>query len=221
MGPRAGIRGAGCHDLSSLKWLNGIKVRGTTALQISEDEASKAPKLLQHCLKHAVNRQLFSSQLENKVVQQISKICPLNCGEGNLCGSCRKAAKKMFYADACRASTWSGESGDVNWEGVQFPSGVEDFETFSSNNPNICLSVYRATEDKGDVFLFYRSKLGGVARGLQKMVHIVSVTRLNTQEMELETHFLPVTDLNAFCSLIYEYENRDGNIKTQYAKGGW
>ena len=219
MGPRRGIRGAGCHDLSSLNWLNGIKGRGTTALQISEVEALKDPKLLKQCLKHSVHRQLFSSLLKEKVVKQITQMCPWDCRKDQLCASCDKAVKKMFEEEASRASVWNVENNGVNWENVQFPAGVEDFETFSKNNPHLCLSIYRATEDKGDVFLFFRSELGEIPRSCQKMIHIVSVTRLNTEAMELETHFLPVTNLDTFCSLIYEYDAKNGNIKTQYARG--
>ena len=219
VGPSRGVRGAGCNDLSSLKWLNGIKVRGTTALQISEAEALKDPNLLRQCLKHSVNRQLFSSLLEEKVVKQITQMCPWKCCKDQLCASCDKAVKKMFQQQASSASAWTAESSEVNWQNVHFPSGVEDFETFTLNNPNLCLSIYRATEDKGDVFLFYRSELGDIPRSQQKMIHIVSVTRLNTEMMELETHFLPVTNLDSFCGLIYEYDSKNGNIKTQYARG--
>ena len=124
-----------------------------------------------------------------------------------------------FDQEASQASAWSDQNDGINWDRVRFPAGLEDFEVFSENNPHICISLYRATEDKGDVYLFYRSKLGELARSSQKMIHIVSVTRLKTLTMELETHFLPVTNLDAFCGLIYEYDKEHGNISTKYQQG--
>ena len=71
MGPRSGIRGAGSHDLNSLKWLNKIKVLGTTALQITEAEAEKSSELMQECFKHAVNRQIFGDQLKKDITRAV------------------------------------------------------------------------------------------------------------------------------------------------------
>ena len=219
IGPRAGVRGAGCNDLSSLKWLNGIKVRGATALQISEAEAKEKPLLLKECFKHSVNRQFFAASLRERIVSQISEICPAKCQKDRLCSTCFTAVNRKFEQEASRASAWCDQSEGINWDNVRFPAGLEDIEVFSQNNPQICISLYRAAEDKGDVYLFYRSKLGELPRSSQKMIHIVSVTRLDTLVMELETHFLPVTNLDAFCSLIYEYDNKDGNISTKYQQG--
>ena len=219
VGPKRGIRGAGCHDLTSLKWLNGIKVRGSTALQISEKEAQEKPELLKECFKHAVNRQVFGGSLKNNIIARVCSSCPSKCEPDRLCSCCQKVIDKMFKTEAGKASTWSNQTDHIQWAGIQFPSGLEDFELFSKNNPHICLSLYQAAEDKGDVYLTFRSDLGLLDRSKQTMVHIVSVTRLNTEEMELETHFLPVTDLNAFCGLIYEYNAQGGNIKTQYKDG--
>lgn len=219
VGPKRGIRGAGCHDLSSLKWLNGIKVRGATALQISVEEAGKKSQLLKECFKHAVNRQISGSQLKKTIVARVCSSCPSKCELNSLCSCCQKVVNSMFEAEANKASTWADQDNHVQWKGIQFPSGLEEFELFSKNNPHICLSVYRAAEDKGDVYLTFRSELGQLERSRQTMVHIVSVTRLNTELMELETHFLPVTDLNLFCGLIYEYNAEGGHIKTQYKDG--
>lgn len=219
VGPRAGLRGAGCYDLCSLKWLNGIKVRGATALQISKSEAENNPKLLKECFKHAVNRQVFAASIREQIATEISEICSGECQKDKLCSTCLTAVNKKFAQQAGRASTWSHQHGDISWDNVSFPTGLEDVEVFSQNNPNLCISLYRATEDKGDVYLFYRSKLGEVPRSSQKMIHIVTVSRLNTLAMELETHFLPVTNLDAFCSRIYEYEHQGGNISTKYGQG--
>ena len=219
VGPRSGIRGAGCHDLNSLNWMNKIKVLGTTALQISEKEAEKSPELLRECFKHSVNRQIFANQLKKDIASRVCAICPSQCVRDTPCSDCLTVIRKTFDTEASRASSWSHQSGDINWDGIQFPSGIEDFEMFSRKNPHICISVYRAAEDKGDVFLTFRSELGDRPRSKQIMVHIVSITRLNTSIMELETHFLPVTDLNAFSRHIYEYNAENGNIKTQYSKG--
>ena len=219
VGPRAGIRGAGCNDLSSLKWLNGIKVRGATALQISKCEAVENPKLLRECFKHAVNRQVFAASIREQIATQISEICSGECHKDRLCSTCLTAVNKKFAQEASRASAWCNQNAGINWDNVCFPTGLEDVEVFSQNNPHLCISLYRATEDKGDVYLFYRSKLGEVPRSSQKMIHIVTVSRLNTMAMELETHFLPVTNLDAFCSRIYEYDHQQGNITTKYGQG--
>lgn len=219
VGPKRGVRGAGCHDLSSLKWLNGIKVRGATALQISAEDAEEKPQLLKECFKHAVNRQISGSQLKKTIDARVCSSCPSKCELDSLCSCCRKVANSMFKTEASKASTWADQVNGVQWRGIQFPSGLNEFELFSKNNPHICLSVYRAAEDKGDVYLTFRSELGQLERSKQTMVHIVSVTRLDTEEMELETHFLPVTDLNLFCGFIYEYNAGDGTMKTQYKDG--
>lgn len=205
--------------MSSLKWLNGIKVRGATALQISQDEALIKPELLKQCFKHSVNRQFFAGSIRDRIVTQISEICPVKCPKDRLCSTCLTAVNMKFDQEASQASAWSDQNDGINWDNVRFPAGLEDFEVFSENNPHICISLYRATEDKGDVYLFYRSKLGELSRSSQKMIHIVSVTRLKTLTMELETHFLPVTNLDAFCGLIYEYDTEHGNISTKYQQG--
>lgn len=218
VGPRRGVRGGGCHDLSSLKWLNGIKVRGATALQITEEEAGKEDTpLLKECFKHAVNRQVSGSQLKKSIAARVC--CFSECNLDSLCSGCQDVVNSLFETEAGKASTWAHQDNGVQWKGIQFPAGLEEFELFSKNNPHICLSIYRAAEDKGEVYLTFRSKLGQLERSKQTMVHIVSVTRLNTEAMELETHFLPVTDLDAFCGFIYEYNAENGRIKTQYTKG--
>lgn len=219
VGPRSGIRGAGCHDLNSLKWSNKIKVLGTTALQITEKEAEKRPTLLRECFKHSVNRQILAGQLKKDIATSVCAICPSKCDRDIPCSSCLTVIRKKFDMEAAKASSWTQQSDQIRWDGIQFPSGIEDFEMFSRKNPHICISVYRAAEDKGDVFLTYRSEPTDRPRSEQAMVHIVSVTRLNTAIMELETHFMPVTDLNAFSRHIYEYNAKDGNIKTQYGAG--
>ena len=219
---KEGSEGAGIDDtgdLSSLKWMNKIRVRGATALQISESEAKKDPKLLKECFRHSVNRQYFADSLKIKIDERISAICPLKCQRDALCSSCSTAARKMFDEESTSSIVWDSPGEGIDWTGVGFPTSLEDVEVFSQNNPEICISVYRAGEDKGDVYLFYRSKLGEISRSEQKMIHIVCVTRLNTKLMELEQHFLPVTDLDAFCGLIYEYDKKHGNIKTQYKQG--
>ena len=142
MGPRSGIRGAGSHDLNSLKWLNKIKVLGTTALQITEAEAEKSSELMQECFKHAVNRQIFGDQLKKDITARVCEICPSKCDQLRPCSSCQTVIRKQLSTEAEKASTWSHQTDNIRWDGIQFPSGLEDFEMFSRQNPHICLSVY-------------------------------------------------------------------------------
>ena len=238
-GASSGLRGGGVYDISSLRWANKISIRGTTALQITEKEAETKPELLVQCFKHSINRQIYEGHLRAQITLRARSNCVRKCLEQDrACTPCSSLIEKAFKVEASQATTWSQMEGEVSWGGISFPAGQHDFEKFSEINPHIRLSVYRAAQDKGDVYLIFRSKDNDHPRSQRHDVHIAAVTRLNSNIMEviffsfnkslfhhhhrpqLETHFLPCTDLSAFCQAVYEYNMTDSaNIKTQYASG--
>ena len=237
-GASSGLRGGGVYDISSLRWANKISIRGTTALQITEKEAERDPDLLLQCFKHSVNRQIYEDRLRAKIALAARSNCITKCSEQErACTPCSRLIEQSFKVEASQASTWSQMEGEVSWAGISFPAGQHEFEKFSELNPHVRLSVYRAAEDKGDVYLIFRSKENEHPRSQRVDVHIAAVTRLNSSIMEvifsfnkvlfhhhhppqLETHFVPCTNLSAFCQAIYEYNMSDSaNIKTQYAQG--
>ena len=103
----------------------------------------------------------------------------------------------------------------LNWSGIEFPSGQEDFKTFSKNNPRIILSVYREqARGGGDLYLEYRSPPPQENVEI-KAIHLVYATRINLEECELEAHFLTVTKLSQLFGKILQYKDDKGNPYTK------
>ena len=103
----------------------------------------------------------------------------------------------------------------LNWSGIEFPSGQEDFKTFSKNNPRIILSVYREqARGGGDLYLEYRSPPPPENVEI-KAIHLVYATRINLEECELEAHFLTVTKLSQLFGKILQYKDDKGNPYTK------
>ena len=185
-GASSGLRGGGVYDISSLRWANKISIRGTTALQITEKEAERDPDLLLQCFKHSVNRQIYEDRLRAKITLAARSNCIRKCLEQErACTPCSRLIEQSFKAEASQAITWSQMEGEVSWGGISFPAGQHEFEKFSELNPHVRLSVYRAAEDKGDVYLIFRSKENEHPRSRRVDVHIAAVTRLNSSIMEV------------------------------------
>ena len=185
-GASSGLRGGGVYDISSLRWSNKISIRGTTALEITEKEAETNPDLLVQCFKHSINRQIYEDRLRAQIALRARSNCVRKCSEQDrACTPCSSLIEKAFKVEASRAATWTQMDGEVSWGGISFPAGQHDFERFSEINPHIRLSVYRAAQDKGDVYLIFRSKDNDHPRSQRLDVHIAAVTRLNSDIMEV------------------------------------
>ena len=139
----------------------------------------------------------------------------------DLCGVCNLKLKIEFDEKKnkdhplFKAASYKKFRDRLNWSGIEFPSGQEDFKTFSKNNPKIILSVYREqSRGGGDLYLEYRSP--PPPEDVEtKAVHLVYATRINLEECELEAHFLSVTKLSQLFGKILQYKDAKGNPFTK------
>ena len=135
----------------------------------------------------------------------------------DLCGGCNLKLKKDFdetksnkVSPEFKAANYKKFRDRLNWSGIEFPSGQEDFKTFSKNNPGIILSVYREQTHSGDLYLEYRSP-PPPENAEVKAIHLVYATRINLEDCELEAHFLSVTKLSYLFGKILKYYDKKGN----------
>ena len=123
--------------------------------------------------------------------------------------------KKNKGSPEFKAANYKKFKDRLDWTGIEFPSGQEDFKTFSKNNPGIILSVYREqARGGGDLYLEYRSPPPPENTEV-KAVNLVYATRINLEKCELEAHFLSVTKLSQLFGKILRYYNSKGNPYTR------
>ena len=101
-------------------------------------------------------------------------------------------------------------------------TGPEGYDIFSRNNRGVRLHVYREAAEGGDLFQEYNGRQEGddeeeVDENDIKNVHIVLATRINLDEMELESHFLSAVNLSQLCGKVMTYADKQ-NKKRYYDK---
>ena len=164
--------------------------------------------------------QVFSGELKREFYQLKKEECQRNKhfrseSSVDLCGVCNLKLKKDFDekknnkdSPEFKAANYKKFRDRLNWSGIEFPSGQEDFKTFSKNNPGIILSVYREqVRGGGDIYIEYRSPPPPENTEV-KAVHLVYATRINLEKCELEAHFLSVTRLSQLFGRILRYYNK-------------
>lgn len=217
MGARRGFKGAGCLDLTSTAWRNNIKIRGALALQLTREEAQADVGIGSRCFLHAINHQVFLDEMRSTTTDMVLQKCERGCERGNPCLGCSAKIGVKIAEKEKKASTWEGYTNRLNWTGVNFPAGKEEYALFSKLNPDFCLSVYR-TFGEGEIYLDYRSNTGERRKRDMKMIHIIMSSRLESESMEIESHFLPVTSLSHLSAKIFEY-NHSGKKSRSYLDG--
>ena len=164
--------------------------------------------------------QVFSGELKREFYQLKKEECQRlkhfrSESSVDLCGVCNLKLKKDFdetksnkVSPEFKAANYKKFRDRLNWSGIEFPSGQEDFKTFSKNNPGIILSVYREqVRGGGDIYIEYRSPPPPENTEV-KAVHLVYATRINLEKCELEAHFLSVTRLSQLFGRILRYYNK-------------
>jgi hypothetical protein len=217
VGGRRGFKGAGSLDLTSTAWRNNIKIRGALALQLTEAEVQADVAIGSRCFLHAINHQVFLDEMKSTTTDMVHQKCERGCGRGNSCLVCSATIGVKIAEKEKKASTWEGYSNRLNWTGVSFPAGKEEYALFSKLNPDFCLSVYR-TFGEGEIYLDYRSNTGERRKQDMKKLHIIMTSRLESETMEIESHFLPVTKLSHLSAKILEY-NHSGKKSRSYLDG--
>ena len=170
--------------------------------------------------------QVFSGELKREYYERKKEECHRlkhfrHESSVDLCGVCNLTLKREFDEKKnkdhprFKAASFKKFRDRLDWSGVEFPSGQEDFKTFSKNNPGIILSIYREQSRGGDIYLEYRSP-PPPENVEAKAVHLVYATRINLEECELEAHFLSVTNLSHLFGKILQYvDEKTGNPFTR------
>jgi hypothetical protein len=217
VGARRGLKGAGSLDLSSTAWRNNIRIRGVLPLQLTKAEVQADPAMGSRCFLHAINHQVFLDEMKRSTTNMVHQKCEQGCEIGNSCLVCSATIEAKIGEKEKKASTWEGYSNRLNWSGIRFPAGREEYALFSKLNPDFCLSVYR-TLGEGEIYLDYRTNTGERRKQDMKMLHIILTSRLESESMEIESHFLPVARLDHLSAKIFKY-NHSGKKTRSYLDG--
>jgi hypothetical protein len=220
LGPRRGLRGAGPSFGSDVKWANKVKIRGALNIQVSGEDIKRDSDISKKCFKLTITHQVFyeefKSSIYNKHLVECQHKDPTR-GVSTFCSTCKLHADSEVDKAATKASTWIPYFERLDWTKIEFPSGQDEYKRFSLNNPNLCLSVYRVVDTKGDVYLEYRSDMGDKVG--YKNIHIIFASRINFEEQEIQAHFLSVSNLGKLCGKILQYDSKDKTTDYRYSEG--
>ena len=142
-------------------------------------------------------------------ITSTDKKCLLNC----ISASLYSLELQQILGRNYKTGKFKGENYErfyqrINCKNVNFPAGMNDIKILEKNNPNFRFHIW--TMKKSDFYKIYETKVTEYHKTIEKYaknsiknIHTALVSYRNKQTVEIDHHFLHVSNLNKFTAKRY------------------
>ena len=201
------IRG-GCGEYLSTLHKKSER-RGLVVIKSKHHDPEKSNNT---CFKDAVLYQIMAKEIMEKIIEKHQ----INCKayEHDVSCECYIKSEKEFLKLTSEQEYWSQFYNDqrINWEGIQFPAGLEDISRFAEQNPKIHVRAH----------LIYGSSatcafVGDRRKDQEHFIDLCFSEFHSFDTHEVCGHWYPVQNVAEFTSQILRKKENSNHVHKRYA----